>query len=102
MPADIDQLPVQKSLIDLSQHSQGDFGLTGYKLSFIFDDIILVKYIDTDDDNGDFINGDANFSTFYLSIITLFRCATGEDWNGVMHDTFESVGTGAIIYWISF
>jgi hypothetical protein len=55
MPADIDQLPVQKSVIDLTQHSQGDFGLTGYKLSFLFDDIILVKYIDTDDDNGDFI-----------------------------------------------
>lgn len=37
---------------------------------------------------GNFINGDANFSTFYISITTLFRCATGEDWNGVMHDCY--------------
>jgi hypothetical protein len=53
-------------------------------------------------DDGDFINGDANFSTFYLAIITLFRCATGEDWNGVMHDTYNSAGSGAIVYWICF
>ena len=51
---------------------------------------------------GEFINGDANFSTFYLSIITLFRCATGEDWNGVMHDTYNEVGVTAILYWIAF
>lgn len=52
--------------------------------------------------DGEFINGDANFSTFYLAIITLFRCATGEDWNGVMHDCYASIGTTAIIYWIAF
>lgn len=51
---------------------------------------------------GDYINGDANFHTFYLSIITLFRCATGEDWNGVMHDTYKEIGVTAIIYWIAF
>lgn len=52
--------------------------------------------------SGNFINGDANFSTFYLAIITLFRCATGEDWNGVMHDCYAEKGETAIIYWIAF
>jgi len=53
MPAEIDQLPVQKSLIDLGQYSQGDFGLDDYKLTFLFDDIILVKYVDLDGENGE-------------------------------------------------
>lgn len=51
---------------------------------------------------GEFINGDANFSTFYLALITLFRCATGEDWNGIMHDTFDNIGITAVVYWILF
>jgi len=55
MPADIDILPTQKSVIDLSSHSEGDFGLQDHKLTFIFDDIILVKYIDMDADDGDLI-----------------------------------------------
>ena len=55
MPADIDILPAQKSVIDLTSHNNGDFGLQDYKLSFIFDDIILVKYIDLDADDGDLI-----------------------------------------------
>jgi hypothetical protein len=53
MPADIDQLPVQKSVIDLGQYSQGDFGLDDFKLTFLFDDIILVKYVDLDGENGE-------------------------------------------------
>jgi hypothetical protein len=38
---------------------------------------------------GDWIIADANFRTFYLSIVTLFRCATGENWNGIMHDCYN-------------
>lgn len=52
--------------------------------------------------HGDYINGDANFSTFYLAITTLFRCATGENWNGVMHDCYTAIGETAIIFWIAF
>jgi len=53
MAANIDQLPTQKSLIDLSSHSSGDFGLDDFNLSFIFDDILLVEYVDmtADGDN---------------------------------------------------
>ena len=28
----------------------------------------------------------ANFQTFYLALVTLFRCSTGEYWNELMHD----------------
>lgn len=45
--ASIDQLTPTRSLIDLSSHSSGDFGLENYELNFIFDDIVLVEYIDT-------------------------------------------------------
>ncbi len=36
------------------------------------------------------INADANFKTFYIAFITLIRGATGESWNGLMHDCYES------------
>lgn len=48
-PLPIDNLPTQKSLIDLSKHSEGDFGLDDYELSFIFEDIMLVEYVDETD-----------------------------------------------------
>lgn len=48
--ANIDQLTPTRSLIDLSSHSSGDFGLDDYELNFIFDDIVLVEYIDTTSD----------------------------------------------------
>lgn len=49
MPADIDQITPTRSLIDLSKHSEGDFGIDDFELSFIFDDILLVEYIDETD-----------------------------------------------------
>ena len=36
--------------------------------------------------NGDFINDDANFKTLSKAMLTLFRCVTGESYNGIMHD----------------
>lgn len=36
--------------------------------------------------NGDFINEDANFASFGTAMMTLFRCITGESYNGIMHD----------------
>ena len=35
---------------------------------------------------GDYLNEDANFCTFGTAFLTMFRCATGESWNGIMHD----------------
>jgi len=40
-------------------------------------------------------NRHANFNTFYVSCITLFRMATGESWNGIMHDCMQ-------VYWWSW
>ena len=34
-----------------------------------------------------FLNEDANFDNILYAFLTLFRCATGESWNGLMHDT---------------
>jgi cellobiose-specific phosphotransferase system component IIB len=58
MRANIDQIAPTRSLIDLSSHSEGDFGIRDYELSFIFDDILLVEYIDsTNDGDGVMRNG---------------------------------------------
>lgn len=60
MPLDIDLLPTTRSLIDLSSHSSGDFGLDDYELTFILDDIILVEYVDISSD-GDSITRNGLF-----------------------------------------
>lgn len=57
MPANIDQLTPTRNLIDLSQHSEGDFGIDDFELTFIFDDILLVQYIDQTDDGEIMRNG---------------------------------------------
>ena len=50
MPANIDQLTPTRNLIDLSSHSDGDFGMEDYVLSQIYNDIILVEFIDLSED----------------------------------------------------
>ena len=48
----VDQLAVQKSLIDLSGHSRNSFDsvFVGYDLSDLLDDIILVEFVDEGND----------------------------------------------------
>jgi len=46
----IDKLTPTRSLIDLSKHSEGDFGIDDFELTFVFDDILLVEYIDETDE----------------------------------------------------
>tara|TARA_R110001592_G_scaffold362363_2_gene675947 strand:+ start:834 stop:1256 length:423 start_codon:yes stop_codon:yes gene_type:complete len=55
--ASIDNLATKRSLIDLEGHSDGDFGLGDeFNLSFVFDDIVLIEFIDEDSDGaGDLI-----------------------------------------------
>tara|TARA_R110000803_G_scaffold18061_1_gene48406 strand:+ start:867 stop:1274 length:408 start_codon:yes stop_codon:yes gene_type:complete len=49
--ASIDSLATKRSLIDLEGHSEGDFGLGDeFSLSFVFEDILLVEYIDASSD----------------------------------------------------
>ena len=35
---------------------------------------------------GEYLNEEANFCSFPTAMLTMFRCATGEDWNKIMHD----------------
>mgnify|MGYP003647896347 CR=1 FL=1 len=44
--ASIDSLAPTRSLIDLTRPDKGDFGLDDYELSFVFDDILLIEYVD--------------------------------------------------------
>ena len=44
--ASIDSLTPTRSLIDLTTPLKGDFGIEDYELSFIFDDILLIEYVD--------------------------------------------------------
>jgi len=55
--ASIDNLAPMRSLIDLTQHSRGDFGIDDFELSFIFDDILLVEYIDESEEGEIVRNG---------------------------------------------
>ena len=54
--ASIDNLAPTRSLIDLSNPDKGDFGIDDYELNFIFDDILLIEYVDETDD-GDVMRG---------------------------------------------
>ena len=44
--ASIDNLAPTRSLIDLTTPGSGDFGLEEYDLTFLFDDILLIEYVD--------------------------------------------------------
>jgi len=57
MPADIDLLPVHKSLIDLSELPKNSFNSVfyGYNLKAVLDDVLLVKYVDETEDGSSII-----------------------------------------------
>ena len=43
---------------------------------------------------GEYLNAEANFCSFGVAMLTMFRCATGEDWNGIMHDAMVTPDRG--------
>lgn len=43
----------------------------------------------------DLVNDKDNFGTVGLAMYTLFRCTTGEDWNGIMHELSITTGEEA-------
>jgi len=51
--ASIDNLAPTKSLIDLTKTDKGDFGLEEYDLTFLFDDILLLEYVDLTEDGNE-------------------------------------------------
>jgi len=52
--------------------------------------------------DGDFIDHNVNFKSFYIAMMTLFRASTGESWNGIMHDCYASEGIIAVFFWTIF
>ena len=44
--------------------------------------------------HGVHINEHANFCTFGDAFLAMFRCATGESWNGMMHEAAQSAADG--------
>jgi cellobiose-specific phosphotransferase system component IIB len=59
----VDVLETRKSLIDLDSYGKGNFGITDdFTLSFVFDDIVLVEFIDeVNDTQGDVIQRNGIF-----------------------------------------
>ena len=43
---------------------------------------------------GRYLSAEANFCSFTSAMLTMFRCATGEDWNGIMHDAMVTPDRG--------
>lgn len=68
MPANIDQLYPTRSLIDLSSHSDGNFGMEDFILSQVYSDIILVEFIDLSDDGESVMRG-----SIYIPANTLIK-----------------------------
>jgi hypothetical protein len=52
--------------------------------------------------DGEFINEDVNFRSFYIAMMTLWRASTGESWNGIMHDCQNSEGVIAVAFWVAY
>lgn len=57
MPLDIDILPTQKSLIDLSELPKNSFNSVfyGYNLKTVLDDVLLVRYVDETEDGASIV-----------------------------------------------
>ena len=51
LPSQLDNVKHKKGMIDLDGNSEGFFGLDDYKLSFVFDDIVLVEFVDEVEDS---------------------------------------------------
>jgi len=57
MSANIDLLPTQKSLIDLSELPKNSFNSVfyGFSLKHLLDDVLLVKFVDETEDGASII-----------------------------------------------
>jgi hypothetical protein len=63
----------------------------------LFADVTPANY-----DDLEFISDRNNFGSFGYSMLTLFRTATGESWNGLMHDLEAKGFSVALPYFVSF
>jgi len=104
-------LRIFKSLNELSEllgalyQSIKSFGyvmmLSGLIL-FVFGLMGMRIFSTIDEGHYDVLGEQANFQTFYITMTTLWRAATGEEWNMIMRETMYAKGKLAAIYWILF
>jgi cellobiose-specific phosphotransferase system component IIB len=79
LPSHMDNVKHKKGMIDLDANSEGFFGLDDYKLSFVFDDIVLVEFVDEVADsqgaaimrNGIFVPTNANTKAWRKAKVVL-------------------------------
>jgi len=71
----------------LSLSNIANVGMLLFIVFFTFSVAGLDLFGDLND--GEYINYNANFRSFYLAVMLLFRTSTGENWNGIMHDCIE-------------
>lgn len=50
----------------------------------------------------EFVNEWANFESFGTALFTMFRCVTGESWNGIMHDCYRVSVWASILFFTSY
>ena len=65
-----------------------------FLLFFIFAVLGIALFGETE--YGDHYNRHANFRNFGMSLLTLFRCSTGEDWQDIMYDIIAKRPDGAV------
>lgn len=69
---------------------------------FVFGLMGMRIFSTIDEGHYDIIGEQANFQTFYITMTTLWRAATGEEWNMIMRGTMYAKGKLSAIYWILF
>lgn len=76
-------------------------GLLFFLIIFTFAIAAMNLFGDIERGHLGYINSNANFRTFYHSMMTLFRASTGESWNGIMHDC-KDAGLMGYLFWVFF
>lgn len=75
---------------------------------FMFTIVGMSFFGSVDYSSTEYLNEDANFATFGRAFLLVFRMATGENWNGIMHDcmvvptaqcALSSLSTGCMQNW---
>lgn len=63
---------------------------TGALLILIFFTFSVVGMsLFSEQEYGNNYNDDANFKSFYISMMLVFRMSTGDSWNDLMHDCYD-------------
>ncbi|KAL6062199.1 Voltage-dependent calcium channel type A subunit alpha-1 [Balamuthia mandrillaris] len=81
--------------------AMANVGLVLFILFYIFS--ILGMALFSDITTGEQLNDNiVNFKNFYFAFLLVCRMATGEDWNGIMHDVMNVKGPWSLIYFAVF